>query len=209
MKSVAVVVVGLMLMAVMFSGCTAKTLIASLSADPSWGYAPLEVTFTMGATNSNGTVVSWTLDVDNDGTAEYSGNGTPPATQSHTYTTVDTYTAKLTVVGSDRTSDYAVETISVNKPIAKPDISVYVRNNANVELHIFVKVDNVTVGNVYLTAGSFDSPYTTGYAQGVPHRVEIEADYGYTVYAHAYTDNVVNTVWMTIHQDGTITADKS
>ena len=44
----------------------------TLTADPSSGYAPLITTFSMSANDPDGTIASWELDVDNDGTPEYS-----------------------------------------------------------------------------------------------------------------------------------------
>ncbi len=88
----------------------------SLSADPTSGEAPLTVTFSMSASDSDGTIASWELDVDNDGTAEYSGSGEPPATQEHTYNDAGTYTAKLTVWDDDGASAYDTVDITVTSP---------------------------------------------------------------------------------------------
>jgi subtilisin family serine protease len=69
-----------------------------LIANPSSGEAPLATVFTMTANDPDGSVTSWELDVDNDGTPEYSDAGDldPPETRSHTYTDPGTYTAELT-----------------------------------------------------------------------------------------------------------------
>ncbi|MCD6473970.1 MAG: PKD domain-containing protein [Thermoplasmata archaeon] len=88
--------------------------VCSLSASPTSGDAPLTVTFYMSASDSDGTIASWQLDVDNDGTAEYSGSGTPPATQTHTYNDPGTYTAKLTVTDNDEATAYDIATVMVN-----------------------------------------------------------------------------------------------
>lgn len=69
----------------------------SIDANPSSGEAPLEITFSLNADDSDGTIDSWELDVDNDGAAEYSGSGVPPSTKLHTYNNPNDYTAKLKV----------------------------------------------------------------------------------------------------------------
>lgn len=84
-----------------------------LSADPTSGNAPLEVTFYMSARDSDGKIVSWDLDVDNDGEAEYRGTGEPPSSQRHTYTEPGDYTANLTVVDDDGAIGYATVDITV------------------------------------------------------------------------------------------------
>jgi hypothetical protein len=75
--------------------------LASLGANPTHGVWPLTVQFSMAASDSDGTIASWALDIDDDGTPEYSGSGNPPATQYHTYWTMGIYWAELTVWDDD------------------------------------------------------------------------------------------------------------
>ena len=86
---------------------------ATLAVDPSTGEAPLTVIFTMTASDTDGTIESWQLDVDNNGTAEYSGTGLPPATQQHTYTDPATYTAGLTVLDDREAPGYDSAVVTV------------------------------------------------------------------------------------------------
>gem|GEM_PF-2040100 len=80
------------------------------------GTAPLTVTFTLTASDSDGTISSWKLDIDNDGSADYSGTGNPPSTQVHTYASQGSYTAKLTVTDNEEKTDTDTITITVNEP---------------------------------------------------------------------------------------------
>ncbi len=88
--------------------------VASLSATPLSGTAPLEVTFTASGTDADGDTLSYTIDY-GDGT---SGTGT---SSTHIYTEAGNYTATVTVTdgngGSDTASvDIAVEDISNTDP---------------------------------------------------------------------------------------------
>ena len=93
----------------------------SLTASPSSGEAPLTTTFYMNASDPDGYITSWELDVDNDGIAEYGGNGNPPATQQHTYTEPGDYTAKLTVWDDDGATGYDTTLITVTQPNTPPN----------------------------------------------------------------------------------------
>jgi len=95
----------------------------SLSANPTSGKAPLIVTFSMSASDTDGSIASWQLDINNDGSAEYSGSGNPPSTEQYTYQNLGTYTAKLTVTDNDGAKYSETKTITVipNQP---PSVSV-------------------------------------------------------------------------------------
>ncbi|GEM_PF-1168947 len=88
----------------------------SLSASPSMGTAPLTVEFAMTTNDNDGTITSWTLDINDDGTPEYTGTGNTPATQQHTYTTNGTYIAKLTVTDNNGTTGTDTVTVTVSSP---------------------------------------------------------------------------------------------
>ncbi|MBN2251173.1 MAG: peptidoglycan DD-metalloendopeptidase family protein [Candidatus Altiarchaeota archaeon] len=86
----------------------------SLSAISTSGNAPLLVIFSMSADDPDGSISSWSLDVDNDGTPEYSGLGNPYATQQHTYQDLGSYTARLTVKDNSGVEGFCEEVIKVN-----------------------------------------------------------------------------------------------
>jgi PKD repeat protein len=75
----------------------------------------------MTATDTDGTIASYALDTNNDGTADYSGSGSPPATQTHTYSTPGTYTAKLTVTDNAGATGFATQIITVTQPNTAPN----------------------------------------------------------------------------------------
>lgn len=93
----------------------------TLTANPSSGDAPLTTTFSMSANDPDGSIASWELDVNNDGTAEYSGSGNPPATQQHTYTDPGVYTAELTVWDNEGAPGYDTTVVTVTAPNTPPD----------------------------------------------------------------------------------------
>jgi PKD repeat protein len=87
--------------------------ICSLSASPTSGTAPLDVTFSMSASDPDGYIASWRLDVNNDGIAEFSGSGSPPSTLQYTYQNPGTYIAKLTATDNDGLTAEDTEIIEV------------------------------------------------------------------------------------------------
>ena len=110
-KQVVMIGIVLIFLAVALSGCNGpsveeekegnKSPTCSLSATPSTGNVPLIVTFSMFATDTDGSISSWELDINDDGVSEYSGSGNPPATMEHLYENVGTYTAKLTAMDNN------------------------------------------------------------------------------------------------------------
>lgn len=75
---------------------------ANLTTDVPNGTAPLNVTFTVEGADEDGDELTWTLDIDSDGTAEYNGSVVPDALV-HEFTEPGNYTAVLTV--SDGTAN--------------------------------------------------------------------------------------------------------
>ena len=103
----------------------------TLSADPTSGDVSLFTTFSMSASDSDGTIESWELDVDNDGNAEYFGNDTLPASQIHTYSTSGVFTAKLTVWDDDGATGSRTVTITVNPPNSPPNTPIIPSGKTN------------------------------------------------------------------------------
>jgi PKD repeat protein len=82
--------------------------VASFTATPSSGEAPLGVSFNAsGSYDSDGSITSYAWNF-GDGS-----NGTG-ATASHTYNSAGTYTAQLTVTDNDGGSDFVTQTIQVS-----------------------------------------------------------------------------------------------
>lgn len=88
----------------------------SLYADPTSGEIPLDVTFYMSASDPDGSISAWVLDVDGDGNADYEGYGNPPSTQPHKYTTAGSYSVILGVIDDEDETAFAFETVNVYAP---------------------------------------------------------------------------------------------
>jgi PKD repeat protein len=137
----------------------------NLSANPNSGDASLITDFSMSASDSDGAISSWELDVDNDGTAEYSGIGTPPSTQSHTYDNVGTYTAELTVWDDAADTGIDTEIITVTEPNYAPaaPINLFVQYYGSVILQdtssSFSKAYSGTIKNDHTATHISDNTY--------------------------------------------------
>jgi len=110
----------------------------SLSAHPISGIAPLTTTFTLDANDTDGSITSWTLDVDNDGNAEFFGAGRPSATKKHTYNSAGVYTAKLTVTDNKGGVGYVTSTVSVNQNNTDKDGGYHFGSDALILLLIVI-----------------------------------------------------------------------
>jgi PKD repeat protein len=99
--------------------------VCSVSANPTYGTAPLAVTFTMSASGTNGaSISSWKLDANGDGVADFSGNGSPPATRSYTYNSQGNYIVALVVTDSRGTPASASATVNVGASYPQPTCSL-------------------------------------------------------------------------------------
>lgn len=95
----------------------------TLEADPSYGVAPLTVNFTIKGFDVDGYIVSWKLDVDNDGIAEFNGSGGSES-QQYTYQNAGTYIANLTVIDNKGAYGYCNCKIVVNEGEWHPEYGV-------------------------------------------------------------------------------------
>lgn len=103
-----------------------KSPTCGLTANPTSGTTPLTVTFTITASDSDGSISSWELDINNDGLVDYQGIGNPPTTQMHTYEIAGSYTAKLYV--TDNEGALCIKTVWVS--VSSPQyITVTINNN--------------------------------------------------------------------------------
>ncbi|WP_119316682.1 leishmanolysin-related zinc metalloendopeptidase [Calidithermus terrae] len=95
--------------------------IGSFSRTPSSGPAPLQVTFSWSISDPDGNALTCKLDVNNDGTFEYTlSNCTSSSTRQHTYNAAGSYVAKLVVSDPSGLEDSATVSITVNPPADDP-----------------------------------------------------------------------------------------
>lgn len=104
------------LLVMTFSGCLGtanQPPNCHLLASPNFGNHPLNVIFSLGASDTDGSIASWTLDVDGDDTPEYSGTGDPPQVLDHTYKFSGEYAPILRVTDDEGGSAEASDNVSV------------------------------------------------------------------------------------------------
>ncbi|MCB1219507.1 MAG: PKD domain-containing protein [Planctomycetales bacterium] len=88
--------------------------VAALSATPDSGDAPLDVALdASGSTDSDGTIVSYDWDFDNDGTFETLDGG---ASVNHSYSAGGAITAAVRVTDNDGLQDTATVSLDINNP---------------------------------------------------------------------------------------------
>lgn len=104
--------------------------ISAFTVTPPVGQAPLTVTFGWDVSDTDNDRLICHLDIDNDGTDDYTIESCRSATQAHTYTKVGTYKAKLTVSDSFSKVDFTVEVFASAEPITPPEIRQFMANNS-------------------------------------------------------------------------------
>ena len=117
--------------------------VASFTATPSSGMAPLTVSFDgRGSSDADGDPLTYAWDFTNDGTTDATAS-----TTSFTYTAASVYTAKLTVTDSKGASSSTTKTISANN--GAPTVTVST-NPAPSALYV--------VGDPYMFSGGATDP---------------------------------------------------
>ena len=95
-------------------------LVATLSANRTQGPAPLNISFQLDISDVDGSLSSWTLDINNDGADEYTGSGKPPTVICHLYESPGTHTARFSLTNRDGSTDTEYLTITVAPPLNLP-----------------------------------------------------------------------------------------
>jgi uncharacterized repeat protein (TIGR01451 family) len=97
-----------------------RALVASFTATPSSGFAPLPVTFDASSTFHTRPITNHQWDLDGNGTFELSTGSTPTA--ATTYATAGTRTVRLRVTDQDGDTSETTRTVTVNTPL--PDVTL-------------------------------------------------------------------------------------
>lgn len=107
--------------------------VAYASADPTSGYAPLEVDFTGEGVDSDGEIVSYSWDFGD-------GNTSDEQNPTHVYENSDSYTVELVVTDDDGGTGTDTLTITVNETgILLSNISGYVIDNLVDKMAIYIR----------------------------------------------------------------------
>ncbi|MBL3529643.1 MAG: DUF5011 domain-containing protein, partial [gamma proteobacterium endosymbiont of Lamellibrachia anaximandri] len=149
--------------------------INDLSISPDPAFINSAATFSWDVSDVNGDTLTCTLDVENDGTDDYTINDCENNTsQVHTYTLAGDYTAKLTVDDGiatpvTRTLGFTViaplsTDVSVNGPAVAGERVLYTITVGNTTL---LPIDNVTVSLVVPAELSFDDVYDAEPDEGI------------------------------------------
>ena len=165
----------------------------SLMVTPIWGDSPLHVTFTLNATDSDGVIVSWTLDVDDDITG-YGDSGIPPEHQDYTYEFPGTYTAILEVTDDDGAISFATVTLSVMEPPSLPPVADFIFSPAlpsDIEQVVFEDLSNDSDGTIVSYLWDFGDNHTS--ADRNPQ--------------HQYSDDGIYRVYLTVTDDDGLTGN--
>jgi PKD repeat protein len=87
-----------------------------ISSHPSDGVAPLYVTFELSATDIDGYISSWSVDINphDGGDIEYSGSGEPPEMLTHIFLDPGSYQVRIMVVDDDYADAYGFAWIYVS-----------------------------------------------------------------------------------------------
>ncbi|HLF16043.1 MAG TPA: PKD domain-containing protein [Candidatus Thermoplasmatota archaeon] len=94
---------------------------ASLEANETQGVSPLAVEFTLDGADADGNDLTWTLDVDGDGTVDFDGTGDDfPATVTHTFDLAGDYLVVLNVTDDELSAEDSLH-IQVAAPSVEPD----------------------------------------------------------------------------------------
>ncbi|MDD5503159.1 MAG: PKD domain-containing protein [Candidatus Thermoplasmatota archaeon] len=173
----------------------------TLAASTLSGQKPVAVTFTMTGADTDGTIASWTLDINNDGTADFVGT-TMPASQAYTYTSAGTYTAKLTVTDNDGATATATKTITVSEPVVVLpklviDASATVDEEQNFDVKAYVDNNGVVspiVGVTVTFNGEAKTTNADGKATFKAPSVDADKVYSITAVKTGYQDATAKSI---------------
>jgi PKD repeat protein len=129
--------------------------VASFSANPTSGTAPLTVTF---INNSTGTIDKLEWDFNGDGTVDQTSTD-PAAQQTFTFNTAGTYNARLTVTNAAGTDSINVP-ITVNAALPNPPVASFTVSANSGNAPLTVNFTNTSTGQVDSLAWDFNGDGT-------------------------------------------------
>ncbi|MCJ7575990.1 MAG: PKD domain-containing protein, partial [Dehalococcoidia bacterium] len=86
-----------------------KPPICSVVPDTTSGQAPLTVNFALSASDPDGSIAAWVLDVDGDGDPNFSGIGDPPSSRTYTYYGGNPGGYSVVFIVADNAGEYAID----------------------------------------------------------------------------------------------------
>ncbi len=143
----------------------------SLEVTPNYGSAPLDVTFTLSAQDSDGQIAAWLLDADGDARPDFSGLGEPPRTVNYTYTEPGEYTAIFMVNDNEGNTGTAILVVNVggNQP-PQATLNIYPQEGV-APLTVFFTITARDADGTITTWALDPGDGTTSYGgEGVPPR---------------------------------------
>ena len=118
--------------------------VATLSANVTSGTAPLDVLYTLGGTDADGTIASWTLQF-GDGTS--ASGASLPATRAKQYAVRGTFPANLTVTDNSGATHTASVLVTVNQ---RPTASFVVSGTSGLQVDVDAGASSDPDGSVVL-----------------------------------------------------------
>jgi len=152
----------------------------SLFAIITSGFSPLNISFFINASDSDGLIISWTLDIDNDEIPDYNNSGNLPFSLNHTYQNIGTFIAKLEVVDDKGATTFDTVIINVVNRIPIPDFTFSPLNPTRIDAMSFTDCSIDYDGTIVNWTWNFGDG-TISYGQNQTHQFLMIGEYEVTL----------------------------